>query len=212
MSPPSALLVVDIQPDFLPGGALPVENGDEILDPVADLMRSDRFGLRIATQDWHPPDHVSFASRHAGRKAFDRIQLYGHEQILWPDHCIQGTAGAELEAGMPWERVDAVIRKATDPAVDSYSAFREQPGPDGRRASTGLGAWLRDRKIARVYVVGLARDVCVRATAVDAAGEGFQTAVLDDLTRAVVPERRAETDGALRAAGVDVLTSAALQG
>ena len=211
MSTSSALLVVDIQPDFLPGGALPVEAGDEILDPVADLMRSERFRLRIATQDWHPPDHVSFASRHAGRKPFDRIELYGHEQILWPDHCIQGTPGAELEAGMPWERVDAVIRKATDPAVDSYSAFRNNWNSAGERPPTGLSGYLRDRGVEDVYICGLARDFCVKWSAEDAVRAGFRAHVVWDLTRAIYREADQENERSLRDLGVEILESGDLR-
>ncbi len=207
MSSKSALLVVDIQPDFLPGGALPVEHGDEILGPVAELMRSDRFGLRVATQDWHPPGHISFASRHVGREPYDRIDLYGHEQILWPDHCIQGTPGAELEAGMPWERVDAVIRKATDPAVDSYSAFRNNWNPAGERPPTGLSGYLRDRGIEDVYVCGLARDFCVKWSAEDGVEAGFHVHVLWDLTRAIYPEEDDKNERSLRELAVDILTS-----
>ncbi|MGH7588886.1 MAG: nicotinamidase [Gemmatimonadota bacterium] len=207
MSSKPALLVVDIQPDFLPGGALPVEGGDQILDPVADLMRSDRFRLQIATQDWHPPDHVSFASRHAGRKPYDRMDLYGHQQILWPDHCIQGTPGAELEAGMPWERVDAIIRKATDPAIDSYSAFRNNWNPAGERPPTGLTGYLGDRGIEDVYICGLARDFCVKWSAEDGIEAGFRVHVLWDLTRAIYPEENDENERALRARGVEILTS-----
>jgi nicotinamidase/pyrazinamidase len=207
MSAQSALLVVDIQPDFLPGGALPVDRGDEILDLVADLMRSDRFRLRVATQDWHPPDHISFASRHEGKEPYDRIELYGHEQILWPDHCIQGTPGAELEAGMPWERVDAIVRKATDPAVDSYSAFRNNWNPAGERPPTGLTGYLRDRGIEDVYICGLARDFCVLWSAEDGIGAGFRVHVLWDLTRAIYPEEDGKNERSLRARGVEILTS-----
>ncbi len=208
----SALLVVDIQPDFLPGGALPVENGDEILEPIDRLMRSGRFRLCAATQDWHPPDHISFASRHAGKKPYDRIELYGHEQILWPDHCIQGTPGAELEAGLPWERVDVVIRKATDPAVDSYSAFRNNWDPAGARPPTGLGGYLKDRGIEDVFICGLARDFCVLWSAEDGVEAGFRVHVLWDLTRAIYPETDEENERSLHELGVVILESGDLPG
>ena len=117
----TALLLVDLQYDFLPGGALAVAGGDEILGPIQGVLDKDLFGLLVATQDWHPPNHVSFASRHPGRKPFETISLYGREQVLWPDHCVAGTHGAELYRGLDWERVSAIIRKGTDPAVDSYS-------------------------------------------------------------------------------------------
>ncbi|MGH7572284.1 MAG: nicotinamidase [Gemmatimonadota bacterium] len=207
MNTKSALLVVDIQPDFLPGGALPVERGDEILDPVADLMRSDHFRLCVATQDWHPPDHISFASRHAGKDPYDRIDLYGHEQILWPDHCIQGTAGAELEAGMPWESVDTIIRKATDPGVDSYSAFRNNWDPAGARPPTGLTGYLRDRGIEDVFICGLARDFCVLWSAEDGVEAGFRVHVLWDLTRAIYPEADERNERSLRELGVEIVDS-----
>jgi len=207
-----ALLVVDIQPDFLPGGALPVERGDEILDPIADLMRSERFPLRVATQDWHPPDHISFASRHEGKAPYDRIELYGHEQILWPDHCIQGTPGAELRHGLPWERVDAVVRKATDPVVDSYSAFRNNWNAAGERPPTGLGGYLRDRGIEAVYICGLARDFCVKWSAEDAVGAGLRAHVLWDLTRAIYPDEDEENERSLRELGVEILEAGDLPG
>ena len=113
----SALLIVDVQTDFLPGGPLPVGGGDQIVAPIADLMTPHLFTMIVATQDWHPPEHISFASNHPGRKPFDKIELYGHEQILWPDHCVQGTAGANLHPAIPWARASAIIRKATDEAA-----------------------------------------------------------------------------------------------
>jgi nicotinamidase/pyrazinamidase len=212
MSPRSALLVVDIQPDFLPGGALPVQRGDEILEPIADLMRSGRFGLQVATQDWHPPDHISFASRHPGKAPYDRMELYGHEQILWPDHCIQGTPGAQLRGGLPWERVDAVVRKATDPAVDSYSAFRNNWNAAGERPPTGLAGYLRDRGIEAVTICGLARDFCVKWSAEDAIRAGFRARVLWDLTRSIYSEADEENERSLRELGVEILESGDLGG
>jgi nicotinamidase/pyrazinamidase len=196
---------VDVQPDFLPGGDLPVPHGDEILRGVASLMDSGGFGVVVATQDWHPPDHVSFASQHEDREPMDTIELYGHEQILWPDHCVQGTRGAELHPDLPWNQVDAIIRKATDPEVDSYSAFRDNWSPDGDRPATGLAGMLRERGLERVVICGLARDVCVRWTAEDAAGEGFDTTVVWDLTRAVEPERDPEVRETLTRRGVHLI-------
>jgi nicotinamidase/pyrazinamidase len=202
-----ALLVVDLQPDFMPGGALPVPDGDAIAAPVGALAR--RFETVVATQDWHPRGHVSFASSHA-RAPGEVVELPGGTQRLWPPHCVQGSDGAALHPALPDEAVTLVLRKGTRSHTDSYSAFRENAGPDGRRASTGLGAWLRARGIERVFVVGLARDVCVRSSAVDAAAEGFQTFVVDDLTRAVDPAHATETDAAFEMAGVERLTSAVL--
>ena len=183
----SVLLLLDIQPDFMPGGALCVADGDSIIAPLCRLIRADLFGLYVATQDWHPPGHISFASSHPGYEPMQTIELYGHEQTLWPDHCVQGTPGAELQEGLPWERVTAIIRKATDPVVDSYSGFRNNWNPIGERPPTGLTGYLRERGIENVYLSGLARDVCVKFSALDAAEAGFQTFFLWDLTRSILP-------------------------
>jgi nicotinamidase/pyrazinamidase len=204
-----ALLLVDVQYDFLPAGALAVPRGDEIVAPAARLAPA--FPAVVATQDWHPRGHVSFASAHPSRKPFETVQLAGGPQELWPDHCVQGERGAQLHSDLPDAAITLILRKGTRRDVDSYSAFRENVGPDGRRPTTGLGAWLKSRGVQRVFVAGLARDFCVRASAVDAAEEGFETLVLDDLTRAVFPERRSETDAALRRAGVRLATSGEIE-
>jgi nicotinamidase/pyrazinamidase len=204
-----ALLLVDLQPDFMPGGALAVAGGDEVVAPAAALARA--FRTVVATQDWHPRGHVSFASSHAGRKPYETLELAQGAQVLWPDHCVQGSRGAALHPAVPDEALTLVLRKGARREVDSYSAFRENVGPDGRRPTTGLGAWLKARGVRRLFVCGLARDFCVRWSAEDAAAEGLETLVLDDLTRAVFPERAAETDAALAAAGVRVVRSAALE-
>lgn len=202
-----ALLLVDIQPDFVPGGALPVAGGDRILEPVARLMEEGIFPLQVATQDWHPPNHVSFASRHSGHEPTDVIELHGHDQTLWPDHCIQGTAGAELHPELPWERVEAVIRKGTDPESDSYSGFRNNWNPEDERPPTGLAGYLGERNVGRVYLCGLARDVCVRWTAEDAVDEGFETHVIWDLTRSVDPSGDDELRRAMEELGVRIVDS-----
>jgi len=183
----SALVVVDVQHDFLPGGALAVADGDTILAPLADLMASSRFSVVIATQDWHPPGHISFASSHPGREAFDEIVLYGRPQTLWPDHCVQGTSGAQLHPSLPMEPVSAIVRKGTDPGVDSYSAIRNNWDSDGLRPTTGLAGYLRERGVEDVWVAGLARDFCVLWTALDAVNMGFEVSVLWDLSRSVDP-------------------------
>ena len=201
----SVLLLVDIQPDFLPGGALAVGDGDEILGPVGRLMTEGPFRFQVATQDWHPPGHVSFASTHGGREPMDVIELYGHDQVLWPDHCVQGTGGAELHPKLPWERVLAVIRKGTDPESDSYSGFRNNWNPDGERPPTGLEGYLRERGVDAVYLCGLARDYCVRWSAEDAAEAGFDTYVLWDLTRSVDPSGDDELRDELDAQGIHVV-------
>lgn len=201
------LIVVDIQPDFLPGGALAVGGGDEILEPVARLMEDGPFDLQVATQDWHPPNHVSFATRHSGKAPMDVIELHGHDQTLWPDHCVQGTPGAELQSDLPWTNVEAVIRKGTDPESDSYSGFRNNWNADGERPPTGLAGYLRERGVKRVFVCGLARDFCVRWTAEDAADAGFETHVLWNLTRSVDPSGDAELREALEEQGIRIIDS-----
>jgi nicotinamidase/pyrazinamidase len=198
----SVLLIVDVQPDFLPGGALPVAGGDEILPGVRALMTSDRFARCVATQDWHPPDHVSFASQHPGRKPMDVIRLYGREQVLWPDHCVQGTRGAELHPDLPWARASAIVRKGTDRDRDSYSAFRNNWGPDGHRTPTGLAGYLREIGATDVHVCGLARDVCCKWTAEDAAEAGFRVHFRWDLTRSVDPSADDRLRDDLTARGV----------
>ena len=204
MTDTSALLVVDMQPDFMPGGALAVDGGDELVAPIAELMSGDRFAHVVATQDWHPAGHVSFASQH-GKRPFDVIDLYGHEQVLWPDHCVQGSTGAALHADLPMDRFDMILRKGTRPDVDSYSGFSENWNADGDRAPTGLGGWLRERGVTDVTVCGLARDVCVKWTAEDAVASGFRTSFLWDLSRSVDPSGDDELRRALEAGGVRVL-------
>jgi nicotinamidase/pyrazinamidase len=130
----AALILVDIQPDFMPGGALPVGEGNRILEPVRSLMGTGAFGTLVATQDWHPPGHISFASSHNGRRPFETLDLHGYEQTLWPDHCVKGTPGAALHPHLPWERVSLILRKGTDPGIDSYSGFRENRGISGSGA------------------------------------------------------------------------------
>lgn len=208
----AVLLLVDVQPDFLPGGALPVEDGDRILEPLRLLLERDLFGLCVATQDWHPPDHVSFASRHPGRKPLDVVRLYGHEQVLWPDHCVQGTAGAELHPRLPWERVSAVIRKGTDPKSDSYSGFRNNWNPEGKRPRTGLAGYLRERGVEDVFLCGLARDYCVKWSAEDAAEAGFEAFFLWDLTRSVDPSGDERVREDLEGAGVRIIRPDQLAG
>jgi nicotinamidase/pyrazinamidase len=203
-----ALLVIDLQHDFLPGGALGVAGGDAVVAPMAAL--APRFGTVVATQDWHPAGHVSYATAHPGRAPYTTLKLPQGPQELWPDHCLRGSPGAALHQALPDVAVTLVLRKGTRREVDSYSAFRENVGPDGTRPTTGLGAWLRARGVRRLFACGLARDFCVRFSAVDAAAEGFEVLVLDDLTRAVFPERAAETDAAFRAAGVRTMRSGEL--
>ncbi len=203
----SALLLVDIQPDFMPGGALPVTEGDRIVEPVSRLALWGRFRALVATQDWHPAGHVSFASNHPGRRPFESIELYGHPQTLWPDHCVQGTPGAELHRGLPAAAVSAIIRKGTDPRCDSYSGFRNNWNSKGERPSTGLAGYLKELGIEEVFLCGLARDYCVMWSAQDAAEAGFRTWFVWDLTRPVDEASDESVHRGLLAHGVAIITS-----
>lgn len=181
----TALLLVDLQHDFMPGGALPVPEGRQVLAPVRRLMGSGRFGVLVATQDWHPRGHVSFASSDPGREPLETIELHGHEQTLWPDHCLQGSHGAKLHPDLPWAGVSAVIRKGMEQDSDSYSGFRNNWDRAGTRPSTGLAGYLRDRAVTDVVVCGLAREICAKWTAEDAAEAGFHVWFVWDATRPV---------------------------
>jgi nicotinamidase/pyrazinamidase len=174
-----ALLLVDIQNDFLPGGALAVNEGNTIIPIVNQLVT--KFDLVVATQDWHPTNHESFASNHSGGQVGQVIDLHGLTQVLWPDHCIQNTRGAEFSSELDTETVQKIFRKGTDPTVDSYSGFYD----NDHRNDTGLGTYLREKEVDQLYVVGLATDYCVKFTALDAAALGFETTVITDAVRAV---------------------------
>jgi nicotinamidase/pyrazinamidase len=204
------LLLVDIQRDFMPGGALPVEEGDHILAPVKRLMESGIFRTMAATQDWHPENHISFASRHRGRKPMEVVELYGHEQVLWPDHCVQGTDNAELHPSLPWGRVHAIIRKGTDPDCDSYSGFRNNWNSERKRPSTGLAGYLRDLAVKDIFLCGLARDVCVKWTAEDAVDAGFRVFFLWDLTRPVNRANDLQLQSELSGQGIEIVHSSQL--
>lgn len=175
-----ALILVDIQNDFLPGGSLEVEDGDKIIPFVNGIM--DDFDLVVATQDWHPKNHGSFASNHEGKKIADVIKLEGLDHILWPDHCIQHTKGAEFAKELDLHRLQMIFHKGTDPKIDSYSGLFD----NGHLKSTGLGEYLVGQKVEQVTCVGLAADFCLKFTALDAVNKfGFKTNVLKEGTRAV---------------------------
>ena len=196
------LLVVDIQNDFCPGGLLPVPCGDEIV-PIANQL-SNRFAHVVLTQDWHPAGHLSFASSHPGRHPFETIALDYGPQILWPDHCVQGTAGADFHKDLVIPHAEVVIRKGFRPAIDSYSAFRE----NDRKTRTGLAGYLRERGFSRVFIAGLAFDFCVRYSAEDARREGFAAFVIEDACRAIdVEGSLASTHASLAALNVASLSS-----
>ena len=171
-----ALLLIDIQNDFLPGGALEVPEGDKIISVVNKLQ--NYFELVVATQDWHPQNHKSFASNHTGKKPFDVIELNGLQQTLWPDHCVQSTHGADFSPHLKINKVEAIFRKGTNTEIDSYSGFYD----NGHLKSTGLADYLHGKKAAQVYVTGLCADICVFYTAMDSLQEGFETYIIADGT------------------------------
>lgn len=175
----NALIIVDVQNDFLPGGALAVKDGFDII-PVINSIQT-KFDLVVATQDWHPAEHKSFASNHPGKKPFDEIDLDGLSQVLWPDHCVQETSGAEFSNQLDSKRIEAIFRKGMDKNIDSYSGFFD----NGKRKSTGLAPYLKGRNITSIFVAGLAADFCVYFTAVDALDQGFQTSIITDAAKAI---------------------------
>ncbi|BBU53796.1 nicotinamidase [Mameliella alba] len=183
-----ALIVIDVQNDFCPGGALAVERGDEIVQPINALMAE--FDAVVLTQDWHPAGHSSFASTHAGKAPFDMVEMPYGPQVLWPDHCIQGSPGANFHTELEVDRAELIIRKGFRAAIDSYSAFFE----NDHTTPTGLEGYLRTRGIDRLTMVGLATDFCVNFSAVDAAKLGFAVTVRQDLCRGI------DLDGSLQAA------------
>jgi nicotinamidase/pyrazinamidase len=198
-----ALIIVDVQNDFLPGGPLGVPLGDEVIR-VANAV-SAKFDRVVATQDWHPPGHGSFALNHPGKKPGDVIDLNGLAQILWPVHCVQNTPGAAFASDLDTSRVARVFQKGTHPGIDSYSGFFD----NGRRQATGLGDYLKEQGVRDVYVLGLATDYCVKFTALDAAELGFHTFLIEDGCR---PVELQEGDAAraveeMKSAGVTIIRS-----
>ena len=173
------LIIVDIQNDFLEGGSLTVPNGNEVI-PVINRIQKD-FDLVIATQDWHPCNHKSFAAEHPGKKEFEVIDLNGLRQVLWPVHCVQGSFGAEFHKDLKMNSAEAIFRKGMDTEIDSYSGFFD----NGKRKDTGLFGYLKDRKVSEVYVCGLAADYCVYFTANDALDLGFQTTIIEEATKPI---------------------------
>ena len=197
----NALILVDIQNDFLPGGPLAVPFGDEIIPLVNELQNS--FSLVVATQDWHPQSHKSFASNHPGKKAFETIILHGLEQVLWPNHCIQGSPGAQIHSSLNVNKVEGIFRKGMDVEIDSYSAFYD----NGYKKSTGLAGYLRERKIKKVYVCGLAADYCVYYTAKDSLKENFETYIIEDATRAIDPNGFVKATEKILSSGGQIIKS-----
>ncbi|EYS92860.1 nicotinamidase [Cupriavidus sp. SK-4] len=205
IGPDDCLLVIDVQNDFMPGGALAVPNGDEVVPVINRLARA--FGHVVLTQDWHPVSHVSFAANHAGTQPFQTLTLPYGEQVLWPVHCVQDTPGAALHAGLHVPHARLVIRKGHHADVDSYSAFLEAD----RTTRTGLAGYLREHGVKRVFCAGLATDYCVAWSALDARAAGFAAAVIEDACRAIDLEgSMAKAWQDLGTAGVARVTSAEL--
>lgn len=207
-----ALIAVDVQPDFMPGGALAVPGGDAVVRPINLLL--DLFAVSAATQDWHPAGHLSFASSHPGAAPFSTVAAPYGEQTLWPDHCVQGTPGAALHPDLRAERFAAVLRKGWRKGVDSYSAFTE----NDRRTATGLAGWLRDQGVRRVFLCGLATDFCVGWSGLDALDHGFGVCLVTDACRGIGipgPDGGADSTTAmlvnLRARGAEFVSSDVLR-
>jgi nicotinamidase/pyrazinamidase len=201
------LIVVDVQYDFLPGGALAVPEGDAVIEPINRLARA--FRHVVLTQDWHPEGHASFASSHPAKQPFEMVDLHYGPQVLWPDHCVQGTHGAEISRELDVPHAQLVIRKGYNAGIDSYSGFKEAD----RQTSTGLAGYLKELGFRRVFCAGLALDFCVAWTALDAAEAGFETYLIEDASRAI------DTNGSLEkarqdlgAAGVHVIRSEQIVG
>ncbi len=202
--PNCALILVDIQNDFLPGGTLAVPQGNEVITTANRLI--EKFQLVVATQDWHPAGHGSFASQYQGREVGESVLLGDLQQILWPDHCVQGTPGAEFAAPLNAAGIQRVFRKGTDPMIDSYSGFFD----NGHRRSTGLSDFLTAEDVGRVIIVGLATDYCVKFTAMDAVELGFETILVEDGCRGVDlnPDDSQTAIAAMSSAGVSICLSA----
>jgi nicotinamidase/pyrazinamidase len=208
IQPGDALLVTDVQNDFCPGGALAVSEGDTVVPVINRITRA--FPVAVGTQDWHPRGHVSFASSHEGKKPFEVLKVQGTDQVLWPDHCVEGTHGADFHAGLDTTTFRYVLRKGTNPQVDSYSAFVE----NDRKTTTGLAGLLRELGIQRIFLSGLTTDYCVRASALDGRAAGFQVVVLEDACRAVdvPPGNLARALEEMRDQGVRIIATGELQG
>jgi nicotinamidase/pyrazinamidase len=196
-----SLVIVDVQNDFMPGGSLEVPHGDLIV-PVINRLQG-QFDLIVATQDWHPQNHVGFASNHPGRKNFDKIDIHGIEQILWPDHCVQGTQGAKFHPDLETKKIAAIFRKGMNPGVDSYSGFYD----NRHQISTGLSGYLKEKGITELHFCGLAADICVYYTILDALKEGFSATLIEDASRPLNNESFAGLKKELNETGVSIINS-----
>ena len=207
IDPRDVLIVIDVQKDFCPGGALAVPRGDEVVEPI--LRIAPRFTHIVLTQDWHPANHTSFATSHPGQKPYESIELDYGMQTLWPAHCVQGTAGAEFHPGLKLPQAELILRKGFRPQIDSYSAFFE----NDQATATGLAGYLRERGLTRVFFAGLAYDFCVGYSALDARRLGFPAVVLRDACRAIdLDGSAAAMEAQFAAAGVAAIETAEITG
>ncbi|MEN3149376.1 bifunctional nicotinamidase/pyrazinamidase [Neorhizobium sp. IRAMC:178] len=200
-----ALLLIDIQNGFCPGGNLPVAHGDEIVPIANQLIEGGGYDVIVASQDWHPENHGSFASRHPGKKPFDMGELSGQKQVMWPDHCVQGTPDAEFHPDLNVEAVDYIQQKGENPAVDSYSAFRD----NDQAAITGLAGYLRAQQVTELDLCGLATDYCVKFSALDAVEmlPGVKVRFIEDASRGIDPEGVKSAIAEMRDKGIGIVSS-----
>jgi nicotinamidase/pyrazinamidase len=199
------LIIIDLQNDFMPGGALAVPRGDEIVSLINELQ--PKFDLVIATQDWHPNEHASFAASHSGKKEFDEIELDGIPQILWPVHCVQNTSGAEFHKDLHTGHIEAIFRKGTNPKIDSYSGFYD----NAHKKSTGLTGYLKEKGATELYFCGLAAEFCVAFSVKDALDEGFNAVLLEDATRALDQENFEKAKEEIQQKGGRIIETSALE-
>lgn len=200
------LIIIDVQNDFMPGGPLEVPFGDLIVPVINRIL--DNYDLVLATQDWHPENHKSFASNHFGTKPFDKIVLHDQLQILWPDHCIQGTAGAEIDKNIKSDKIATIFRKGMDPEVDSYSGFYD----NNHKLSTGLAGYLKEKGVTEIHFCGLAADICVYNSILDSIREGFYATLVEDASRPLYPDKFDDIKCELAKLGVRIIESNELHG
>ena len=196
------LIIIDAQNDFMPGGSLAVPQGDKIIPVINQIL--PQFELVIATQDWHPENHISLAKNHLGKNEFESIQVEGIKQTLWPAHCIQNTSGADFHKDLQTEKIEAIFRKGTHPMIDSYSGFYD----NAHLKSTGLAGYLREKQATELYFCGLAADICVSFTVKDALKEGFVSYLIEDATKALNEEDFAQAKSDIQALGGKIVNSA----
>jgi len=199
------LIIVDPQNDFMPGGSLAVPQGDEIV-PIINKFQKE-FELVVATQDWHPKAHASFASTHQGKNEFETITLNGLDQIMWPDHCVQNTAGAAFHKDLDTAKIEAIFRKGTNKEIDSYSGFYD----NGHKKSTGLKGYLKEKKATHLYFCGLAAEICVYFSAKDALKEGFNVSIIEDATRALNEKEFKKLKTELKEMGGEIISSKTIE-